>query len=59
MIIMAVGSVIQGFVPMFRNYDETGWIAQMVSLGVALLCFVGLSILAEKLAEKNFDKVDL
>jgi hypothetical protein len=59
MIIMGVGAVIQGFVPALVSYDSTGLIAQLVSLGVGIILFVSLSILAEKLAEKSFDKVDL
>jgi hypothetical protein len=59
MIMMGIGAAVQGLVPMFHAYTTEGWIAQMVSLGIGILAFAGLSILGEKLAEKHFDKVDL
>lgn len=56
---LALAMVLQSFVPALYSFDATGWLVQAVVLGAGIVIFALVSWLAERQAEKAFDKVDL
>ncbi|MBP5216377.1 MAG: ABC-2 transporter permease [Bacilli bacterium] len=59
MAVEAAASLLVAFVPVFRNYDQIGWITQLSTLGGGIIAFVLLTLLGMVLAQKKFEKIDL
>ena len=59
MVVEAAATVLIALVPVFRSYDQIGWITQLCTLGGGIIGFIVLTILGTVLAQKKFEKIDL
>ena len=59
MVVEAAASLMIAFVPIFRNYDQIGWITQLSTFGAGIIAFILLTVLGNVLAQKKFEKIDL